>query len=704
MKTYIIKNLRQIIFTVAYLIIALFISSMIYKGNLDNFHTTFEEVPFDLAGTNYTSRTFSFPASNQLVTINYSCTHDTDIIIRADSLELAVIPAPAGEWMSVSQLFYVPKATSTYTISFANSSADDTIVHSIDVLSDQLFNTDGTVKAIIAFVVMILFLALILCYRNKIIELSTIIPIIILSAFCLFVSSPLMLDYIPYGHDLWCHVGRIEGFKDALIDGQLFPVIIPDAFNGFGILGFEYPSIFLYIPGLIRLNGASMTLSYQVFLFCINIATAFVSYHSLKSVIRHCSNDNTSIEKINGISLICAITYLMSSYRLSDMYIRAASGETIAMIFLPLIITGLYHICIGQKQKWYILAIGLTGIMQSHILSCILIIPVIIVLILPFIRSIISEKRIPYFFYTVGAFLIANLWYIIPFVRFYLLPLNSEALLKYKDYVSYNVVKFSRLFTATVGTGFKDGEDFTLSIGITSLVVLIICAIYLYMQVKNSNRSNDLPFRFMLTLTVEFVIFLFLSSELFPWEYLKENHPLVEKLVDTIQFPYRFLTLTTICLVFMLAIALTKMQMDNKILVPILFFVVGLAIYDSSALIEGYRVSGFESVSESTGGFKDHLPEDYLPADLDMATLDNITASINDGVITEYSRTGTNITFSYASDVDTCAYMPLLYYPCYKAKIDGSTKANVLQNDSKTIAIALPSGSHTVQLKVSLYP
>lgn len=66
---------------------------------------------------------------------------------------------------------------------------------------------------------------------------------------------------------------------------------------------------------------------------------------------------------------MAAFLYTLSIYRLIDLYTRAALGEGMAMIFLPLVMWGMYELFLGNEKKWYLAALGFTGVMQCHILS-----------------------------------------------------------------------------------------------------------------------------------------------------------------------------------------------------------------------------------------------------------------------------------------------------------------------------------------------
>ena len=53
--------------------------------------------------------------------------------------------------------------------------------------------------------------------------------------------------------------------------------------------------------------------------------------------------------------MIFVTFYLFSGYFLHNSYYRAAVGETLAMIFLPLVFVGVRLITFGDYKKWWVL-------------------------------------------------------------------------------------------------------------------------------------------------------------------------------------------------------------------------------------------------------------------------------------------------------------------------------------------------------------
>ena len=44
-------------------------------------------------------------------------------------------------------------------------------------------------------------------------------------------------------------------------------------------------------------------------------------------------------------------------------------GESLAMVFFPVVMLGLYEVLRRDERKWPLLALGMTGVCMSHLLS-----------------------------------------------------------------------------------------------------------------------------------------------------------------------------------------------------------------------------------------------------------------------------------------------------------------------------------------------
>lgn len=171
-----------------------------------------------------------------------------------------------------------------------------------------------------------------------------------------------LLDDMPF------HLNRISDLRDNLINGKFLSTISDKTLNGYGYANsFFYPDLFLYFPTLLNLIGFSLLTSYKIFIYLLTVATMLIAYISAKKLFSLKYQD-----KVNSVKfgIIFSILYTTFPYRLINVFYRGALGEILSTIFLPLVLWGIYEILENKdKSKWQVLAIGMTGVIYSHVLS-----------------------------------------------------------------------------------------------------------------------------------------------------------------------------------------------------------------------------------------------------------------------------------------------------------------------------------------------
>lgn len=356
---------------------------------------------------------------------------------------------------------------------------------------------------------------------------------LILALLGVVVSLPLFNDFLKWGHDINFHLARIEGVYQGVKSGA-FPVRVnPVQLEGFGYLSASmYPQLFLYPAALLRFLGVSTELGYKLLLFGANEATAFLAYYSVKGI--------TKSEKTG---MIGAVLYVFAPYRLLDMYTRAAVGEALAMVFLPLAAWGLYEVLWGNPRKWYLLALGVSGVFQCHLLSTEMYL--IFMVGTAFFWLFSGQKkevflRIRYCLLSGVMFLLWNIGLWLPILFF-----SGEGMQAYaiRNDLSRSAAYFSQMFSLfmePVGPnrplGGTQGE-MPLSVGallpLSSLLLLAVLA----RKEKSEYTLAEKTGKYCLFLGS---LSLLLSSSLVPWRAL-QSIDWLNRLIAPIEFVWRFL-------------------------------------------------------------------------------------------------------------------------------------------------------------------
>lgn len=334
----------------------------------------------------------------------------------------------------------------------------------------------------------------------------------------LFSSLPYLNTGLSWAIDLCYHLIRIEGIKDGLLAGQFPVVIYPEAMHGNGYLNCMYPNLFLYIPAWLRMKGVSMADSFKFLIFVFHFATAALTYHCVKT-----------IGSSRKAALLASLLYTCCPYRLTNIYARGAVGEFLAMTFFPLIFAGLYHICIGDRKKWGYLVLGMTGLLQTHILSVTLAGVFCAIFTVLYLKELLIEKRILQLIYAAFISLLLNLGFLVPFLDFYRNGDLWMDALELGTFTEYSL-NLSGLFGLQL-----TGDYYVLTLGIPLAVCAVAALAYLLLEAEEDTQSRYLRYLFLLGAFLTFMMMSLFSG----WKMM--TIPALELVLKKIQFAWRLL-------------------------------------------------------------------------------------------------------------------------------------------------------------------
>lgn len=547
-----------------------------------------------------------------------------------------------------------------------------------------------------------LLIVLFLCYLGYIRfikegELTKSAVNVMLIALAVFATYPVMSNYISYGQDLNFHLYRIEGIKDGLLDGQ-FPVRIdPIHNNGYGyVTASVYPSLFLYIPAILRLMGVSNVVAYKLFLFGINLATAFIMYISAKN-----------ITKSTFAGVFASTVYTLSTWRIINLIYRAAIGEALSMVFFPLVILGLYYILKGDKKKWWVFALGATGIFNSHMISCIFVVMLTVVMIVAFIKDFIKENRWIGFVKAGVLTLLLNMWYLIPFMTFYFgtdlairhTPENTEYFANAIFPAElFNVFNDKFGYSQLIDKGISGNMSLSLGVGVSICLILAV----LYFVFDRKDRIKDYKFNAVLLMFGVFI--LFMTTTLFPSELLQKSK-LINGIAGTIRMPWRFLSLASpiFCMVSA-AVILKKGDSERAkkltVLTASIICAFGLVYFGSA-----YSTTYNANVNKGQAPYTDGAPgwdDEYFIYGTNKSALTAGNYKASGAAVANYEKDGTTIdvTLSRASDKGYVE-VPLLYYPGYSAKDNNGNKLKVECGSNNVVRVNVNNDTEAFTVKYS---
>lgn len=510
-------------------------------------------------------------------------------------------------------------------------------------------------------------------------------------------SIPLMNDFVIHGHDYRFHIYRIEGIAEGLQSGQ-FPVkVMPNWWNEFGYgAPLFYGDIFLYFPALLTLLGYRIQTAYKCYIVGINLITAWIAYISFKKII-----------KDDKIALLGALLYSLSLYRLINIYIRCALGEYTALAFLPLILLGMY--LIEEKDGWIYMALGLSGGIQSHVLSCMMVAFLFVLFCIIKIRWVFKKQVFLNLCKAGIMTLLWNLWFIIPFLNSYLENDYKIHFLETEWKLEDRGIPVSKIFKLYI-SGF---EDAFFTVGLPLMISLILASAILWHYRRNNRSADEKRIESLLKISIFFaVLTLLMSSNIIPYSKIERLHITIHKLVNILEFPFRFMCMVSVFSAVAIVCAFTLWKREKRRSRIMEYATVGgiIVVMALEVLISYYNLlnNDFPYAKNYEYNAINYIMEskNYLPADTDDREVSHeLLTSTEDIKISSYKKDYTNIVMTCTNGGALEGYIdvPLFFYPCYKAKDVGTKEIFLLTyGENCRIRIILPPGYQgTISLKVS---
>ncbi len=579
------------------------------------------------------------------------------------------------------------KQSSGHVISISNISLSSSAPVYIDSLIFSLF--------FVLFIFVCCLLYLIINTKNDIlIKKESFICLTVLIFVFIISNYPYFSNVYPTGHDIIFHHSRIAGISDFIRRNGIGIHRVNTAFNsGYGYLNpIMYPEIFLYIPGLLSAIGMSVLGALKLFNILVNILTICISFFSFKNI----SNNNYS-------GLILTILYTLSTYRLTNVYVRNAIGETLFMAFIPLAVYGLYSIFYSEnKYSWIYLFIGVSCIIQSHILGCVLT-TIILVICLSLItidkysKKELTVKPFINIFIAATVTLFTNFWFIVPFVYYYLVqPLmlfDKEITIKR----FYELIpSFSTFISPFIGD-LTEKVNLPLNIGILVLIGLVFTlVISLYLIFKKEHRL----------FAVSALVFISLSSVLItditPYRILLKIKS-ISAVMGALQFTFRFHSVLLLLICFVLAKYLKWLYGHNTSSLKVILM---LAIVFSTISSYDFFNNGGAYFYKSTERYiANDGPNEYLmesvSLDSERTKLKKVETSSNI-VISDYLKTGSTIEFCFntVDNAESIVKLPLFYYYGYQRIMDDGTLIPLYSGENGTITLNIPAEAGSGTIKV----
>ncbi len=529
-----------------------------------------------------------------------------------------------------------------------------------------------------------------------------------------FVCIPLFAGFLD-GNDTRFHLMRIEGITEGLRMGQ-FPVKIQPAwYEGYGYgCSVFYGDIFLYIPALLHLAGVSLQGSYQFYVLLVQAATIAVCAYSFLRIF-----DN------RFIAFFGTVLYTLSVYRLMNMFVRGAVGEYTAMIFLPLLAYALTLLLKKEHEKQEIskgsllLALGMTGILQSHILTAEIVCIMLAFLCAVYIRRVFRKEVFWAFVKAVCLTVLLNLGFLVPFADYMSTGKFNVNAINGGWRVEQNIQKcgasFWQLAKMFYAADSKVSPQEMGGIGVNLLLAAVVFLVF-WLLFKREEKRGYIWRLAVVSWTVA-VMSVFMSTSYFPWEALRKSNVLIRYLVINLQFPWRFCTVASVALSILwcclLRLVIDKWKIRAGVLTAGAVTAVGLITAGYFAADTLRMGQSFQAVFAQGIDTMVESGEEYLPVNTVSADFSEDNLYVGEGItVTARRRSGIrlNIDCVNQSAQDQAMEVPLLYYKGYRASgrtSDGEEiKLDVDCGNNQVVRIYVPAefdGQITVDFKEPFY-
>lgn len=525
---------------------------------------------------------------------------------------------------------------------------------------------------------------------------------ILVIGIALLASMPTFAMAIHNGHDLQFHLMRIEGLVAGLRQGQ-FPVRLESIWNDkYGYATLFYGDLLLYFPALLRLLGMTINDAYNAYVLLINMLTAVIAYRCFDAMV-----------KDKDIALLMTAAYVTSAYRLMDIYVRAAVGEYSAMIFLPMIAYAMYRLYHPEEQRTLgykgilLLIFGMTGVLQAHILTTEMVVLVLALYVILKFRITKQMKTIASLALAVVGTLLLNLWFIIPWLDYYLnVPVRITESAGEAKWIQQNgayIGQYFAVFQNIFGeANVRVTERMNLSPGLMLMIVFMAaCVLWLKGHASDVTRK----------LCVVSCITLFVASDMFPWNWLAEHSQLGNMLAQ-IQFPWRWIGFSCLFLTLLLGcvvVDLNKLFSSQTAQMGLCCLVAALICIGAMFFVSDYY-NGANLTYLTEASQLDHSYEanEYMRAgsSMDAAAHDVQGTNIEKLQLISHHGTSVKVYCKTGSDASGEVILPVFHYKGYVLRNSEGEICEIYDSGNKEVAFTVPAnyeGKYTLTFEFPWY-
>ncbi len=472
---------------------------------------------------------------------------------------------------------------------------------------------------------------------------------------------------------------RFGQFHIALRDGQIPPRWAPVLNQGFG-----YPVLIFYYPGaymfgeFFYLLGFGLVNSFKIVMgLSMILGATFMylwQYHLWKSKIA---------------SFASALIYTWAPYRFLDIYVRGSVGEAFIFVFLPLLF---WSVKIGGGIGLALGGLSLAGSLLSHNILGAIIVPVF--LMFGVSKSIFFKEK-KYFIRVLISTILG-----IVISSFFWVPAIFEKSYTNLDSVRVNdffeqFLYIKQLFISNPGFGpSKSGPDDMMSFEVGVAIWLSVLMAFFFILFKRKLLDQTQRFYLLFSIFIFIVsVFMMTSYSDFVWRMARFYY--------FVQYPWRLLFLTVFFGSIISSVVLVSLKNHRyKLIASVVFVSLAVGSFPSFFAINKERqlADGFFFTNPSTTVVASEVNPKWMQRSPDNYAFEKIKS--NEQIVVNDSKVKSNYQeFKIKALGDTVLQNNTLYFPGWKAYVDGKEVEINYNNDLGQITFPVEKGDHNIVLR-----
>ncbi len=505
--------------------------------------------------------------------------------------------------------------------------------------------------------------------------------IVLILVFSLVGIKALLHPGLYTAHDIWHQVTRLHYYSSAISDGQIPPYWIGQLANGFG-----YPLFFFsyHLPWLTAIPfikiGIDIASTLKILFFLAYLLSGLSMYFYVNSLLKN-----------RPAALAASVLYLWAPYHFLTIFVGASMGIVFVFVFLPLLLLGMHLVNNTGRLGIPIIAVGLAGIILSHLMHLIFLLPVLLTFFLAELAT--SQNKLTFFRKTVLGLMLGLLlsaFYLVPSACYNQFTKIHEAAGLTEVY-KRNFVNLSQLIYSKWGYGpivnnAKNGE-MSMQIGIAQWLSVVGAAVLLLLG--KLRKTSKLLVIFALSGFI-FSVFLMLDISSPIWQF-------TERFV-ILDFPFREILGATFIGSVLGGVLVTAFR--GKLRYVVLALMLTIAAYTNRNHINVNLYTEIPLQTYVDSEMTTNTFNEYLPIKADHRLLNGQYNLIEGENFSAFNikRTTNSLSFDINAEKEGAVSIGQFYFPGQTLYLDGGLQEFEVDSMGR-ISFSVTPGNHNIAIK-----